>query len=45
MIMARRCFEVSSLTFKLSCYEKNALENLKKAEGLLEEVLKYLKKY
>ena len=43
--MARRCFEVSSLTFKLSCYEKNALENLKKAEGLLEEVQKYLKKY
>ena len=43
--MARRCFEVSSLTFKLSYNEKNALENFKKAEELLEEVQKYLKKY
>ena len=43
--MARRCFEVSSLTFKLSYHENNALENSKRAEELLEKVQKYLKTY
>ena len=43
--MARRCFEVSSLIFKLSHYENNALENHKMAEELLEAIQKCLKKY